>query len=301
MNIVDRGSGEPVVLIPGVQGRWEWMAPGVDALAKRCRVITFSLADEPTCGARFDASRGFECYVQQVIDAMDAAGVASATVCGVSYAGLIAAAVAARHPERVSSLVLVSAIPPSWRPDERVKLLIGHPRLLSPLFCLGALRLYPEIASARGGLFAALWFMVVNVGRILRHMFSPTLMASRVLTIAGLDLEPEVSRLEQPALVITGDEADRVVPAHLTRQYLQLLPKARSATIPRTGHLGLVTRPEVFADLVTGFMGQTVRAHEGPRPQASGPSAPASGHNRVRTQSIRAFPQSRLGCERTGA
>ena len=270
MRIVDRGSGAPVVLIPGVQGRWEWMASGVDALAKQCRVITFSLADEPTCGARFDASRGFECYVQQVIEAMDAAGVASATVCGVSYAGLIAAAVAARHPDRVSKLILVSAIPPSWRPDHRVKFLIGHPRLLSPLFCLGALRLYPEIASARGGRLPGLWFTVVNVGRIVRYMFSPTLMAGRVHLIAGLDLEAEVSRLEQPTLVITGDEADRVVPARLTRQYLQLLPHARSATIPRTGHLGLVTRPEVFADLVAGFTGQTVRVEESLRPQGSG-------------------------------
>ena len=270
MRIVDRGSGPPVVLIPGVQGRWEWMAPGVDALAKRCRVITFSLADEPTCGTSFDASHGFECYVQQVIDAMNAAGVATATVCGVSYAGLIAAAAAARHPDRVSSLVLVSAIPPSWRPDDRVKFLIGHPRLLSPLFCVGALRLFPEIASARGGFVTGLSFTLVNVGRIIRHMFSPTLMAGRVHHIANLDLEPEVARIEQPTLVITGDEADRVVPSHLTRQYLQLLPQARAETIPRTGHLGLVTRPDVFADLVAVFTGQTVHMEEGLRPQASG-------------------------------
>ena len=267
MNIIDRGSGAPVVLIPGVQGRWEWMGPGVDALAERCRVITFSLADEPTCHGRFDASHGFECYVQQVIEAMDATGVATATVCGVSYAGLIAATVAARYPERVSSLVLVSAIPPSWRPDDRVKFLISYPRLLSPLFCLGALRLYPEIAAARGGRLAGLGFTLVNVVHIIRHMFSPTLMAGRVHHLVGLDLEPEISRLELPTLVITGDEADRVVPAQLTRQYLQLLPHARSATIPRTGHLGLVTRPDVFADLVAGFTGQTVQAQEGPRPQ----------------------------------
>jgi pimeloyl-ACP methyl ester carboxylesterase len=270
MNVIDRGSGTPVVLIPGVQGRWEWMAPGVDALAKHCRVITFSLADEPTCAARFDTSRGFECYVQQVIDAMDAAGVATATVCGVSYAGLIAAAVAARHPERVAKLILVSAIPPSWRPDARVKFFISHPRLLSPLFCLGAMRLYPEIAVARGGLLPGLWFTLVNVVRILRHMFSPTLMAGRVHHIAGLDLEAEVSLIDRPTLVITGDEPDRVVPAPLTRRYLQILPHARSATIPRTGHLGLVTRPDMFADLVVGFMGQTVRVEKGPRAQASG-------------------------------
>ena len=29
----DQGKGAPLIVIPGVQGRWEWMAPTVDALA----------------------------------------------------------------------------------------------------------------------------------------------------------------------------------------------------------------------------------------------------------------------------
>src|SRR3954468_15641461 len=102
MNIIDVGSGPPLVLVPGIQGRWEWMKPAVDALARHCRVITFSLADEPTCGAHFDEASGFDCYVQQIVTAMDAAGVRTAAICGVSYGGLIAAAFAARHPQRTS-------------------------------------------------------------------------------------------------------------------------------------------------------------------------------------------------------
>src|SRR5688572_2462433 len=121
MKIVDRGGGTPVVVIPGIQGRWEWMAPAIDALAQRCRVITFSLADEPSCGGRFEARRGFWCYVEQVREALDTAGVKQAAICGVSYGGLIAAAFAERYPDRTSSLVLVSALAPSWKPDARVK------------------------------------------------------------------------------------------------------------------------------------------------------------------------------------
>ena len=51
MKIVDRGGGTPIVVIPGAQGRWEWMKPAIDVLAQRCRVITFSLADEPSADA----------------------------------------------------------------------------------------------------------------------------------------------------------------------------------------------------------------------------------------------------------
>jgi hypothetical protein len=33
VRVVDIGSGEPVVLVPGLQGRWEWMRPAVLRLA----------------------------------------------------------------------------------------------------------------------------------------------------------------------------------------------------------------------------------------------------------------------------
>jgi pimeloyl-ACP methyl ester carboxylesterase len=277
MKIVDRGSGTPVVIVPGVQGRWEWMLPAVDALSSRVRVITFSLADEPTCSAPFDAAHGFDCYVRQVADAMDAAGVESAVVCGVSYGGIIAAAFAARYPHRVIGLVLVSAIPPSWKPDERVRVLTSSPRLMTPLFCIGAFRLYSEIAIARGGTLAGVRFMMFGIGIVLRYPFRPTLMARRPHLLDRLDLEPDIRRIERPVLVITGDEPDRVVPAHLTREYLQLLPQARAATIPRTGHLGLITRPDVFADLIVDFIGPLCSPerefcrdrspHSGPRPR----------------------------------
>jgi pimeloyl-ACP methyl ester carboxylesterase len=260
MTIIDRGTGSPVVLVPGIQGRWEWMRPAVDALAKRCRVVTFSLADEPTCEGRFDEAKGFWCYVEQIADAMDACGLEQAAICGVSYGGLIAAAFAARHPDRVSALILVSAIPPSWTPDPRVRSLIRAPRLLTPLFLVGSLRMCPEIIAARGGWIAGLLYGAVHGLRALANMFSPTLMARRVRLVDGLQLEPDIRRIDRPTLVVTGDPGlDRVVPVQMTREYLQLLPHANSVTIPRTGHLGLVTRPKVFADLVADFAGHTVR------------------------------------------
>ena len=43
--MIDRGSGRPIVLIPGIQGRWEYLAGTVNALARSHRVLTFSLSD----------------------------------------------------------------------------------------------------------------------------------------------------------------------------------------------------------------------------------------------------------------
>ncbi len=261
MKIVDVGSGPAIVLIPGVQGRWEWMKPAVDALSARCRVITFSYADEPSCGGRFDEAHGFDCYVDQIGDAMDQAGVRKASICGVSYGGLIAAAFAARHRERVCGLLLVSAIPPSWQPDARARFFLRAPLLLSPLFLVGSLRMYREVAAAADGVLRGMTLAARHALNALVHMFSPARMARRVYLLASVDLDRELERVAVPTLVITGDPAlDNVVPAALTEEYLRLWPHARRATIARTGHLGLITRPHDFAALVAPFVESA--AHE---------------------------------------
>jgi 3-oxoadipate enol-lactonase len=254
MRIVDIGSGPPLVLVPGIQGRWEWMRPAVDALARHCRVITFSLADEPTCGAQFDAARGFACYVRQVGDALDAAGLERAAICGVSYGGLIAAAFAAAHPERTAALILVSALPPTWSPDARARFYLRAPRLLSPLFCIMSLRMYREVAAAAGGTVAAMHLSARHLANVLRHRFSPARMARRIGWLAALNVTEGVRRIERPTLIVTGDPAlDRVVPVRLTLEYLRLIPHARAATLARTGHIGLITRAEAFAELIGPF------------------------------------------------
>jgi pimeloyl-ACP methyl ester carboxylesterase len=262
MKLVDLGSGAPLAIVPGIQGRWEWMKPAVDALAGGCRVITFSLADEPTCDGRFDAARGFDSYVDQLGQALDDAGVETACVCGVSYGGLIAAAFAARHPERVSGLVLVSALPPSWHPDARVRLYLRAPRLLSPLFFLNSLRMYREIAAATPGFVGGLRASARHAITVLTHMLSPARMARRVRFLDAVDLRREVPSLAVPMLIVTGEpRLDFVVPVRLTEEYLRICPTAERVTIGSTGHLGLITRPQEFASAVVPF----VRRHSGTR------------------------------------
>jgi pimeloyl-ACP methyl ester carboxylesterase len=260
MKIEEFGSGPPVVVIPGIQGRWEWMRPGIEALARRCRVVTFSLADEPTCRGAFDEASGFDCYVEQVREALNLAGLERATICGVSYGGLIAAAFAARHPERTSGLVLVSALPPSWIPDSRVHFYLRAPRTLTPLFMIASLRLYREIAAAHPGALHGLREARRHGVNVLRHMFSPVRMARRVHLLAAkapLDL----SRIRAATLVVTGEaELDRVVPVRATREYLTLIPHARLERVERTGHLGFITRPDVFSELVAPFAADAARA-----------------------------------------
>jgi hypothetical protein len=54
LQIFTEGSGPPLVLIPRLEGRWEYMRAAADALARSFRVVTFSLAGEPSSGVALD-------------------------------------------------------------------------------------------------------------------------------------------------------------------------------------------------------------------------------------------------------
>ena len=103
VQFIDRGSGPPLVLIPGIQGKWEYLRPAVEALSQSFRVLTFPLCGEPGSGVIFEPARGLDNYVAQTLAVLDQIGVARAIVCGISFGGLIALRFAATHAERTSA------------------------------------------------------------------------------------------------------------------------------------------------------------------------------------------------------
>ena len=85
-------------------------------------------------------------------------------------------------------------------------------------------------------------------------------MARRAKLLDGMALTKEVATVAAPALIVVGEVGrDRVVPVARTLEYATLIPHARTVTISRSGHLGCMTRPDVFAALVLSF----VREHAG--------------------------------------
>jgi pimeloyl-ACP methyl ester carboxylesterase len=64
-----------------------------------------------------------------------------------------------------------------------------------------------------------------------------------------------VRGIQSPTLVVTGEPGlDRVVPVDVTRRYLDELSTAEHVVIKHTGHLGVVTRPDAFADVLERFV-----------------------------------------------
>ena len=245
VNIIDRGSGPPLVLIPGLQGRWEYMRPAVEALSASFRVITFSLA-----GADLDG------LVQQATDALDRAEIERATICGVSFGGLVAVRFAARQAPRCAALVLASTPCPALQLRRRHRMYLKAPWVFGPVFLAESpWRLRPEIRVAIPERRERRAFSFSAVRTLVSAPISLSTMAARAKVIATANLEADCGGITAPTLIVTGEaHLDHVVPVEGSAVYQRLIPHARAAVLRQTGHLGSITRPHEFAAIVRNFV-----------------------------------------------
>jgi pimeloyl-ACP methyl ester carboxylesterase len=245
MEIVDRGSGPPLVLIPGLQGRWEYLRPAVDALSTCFRVLTFSLAADDLDGE-----------ARQVVTLLAARRLERATICGVSFGGIVALRFAATYPASTEALVLASTPGPDWHLRPRHALYARRPWLFGPLFIAETpWRLRAEMRAAFTETRARRAFSHNALRKFVSAPLSLTRMAARAQLIAAADRRGDCARVTAPTLVVTGEPAlDHVVPADGSSEYARIIPGARAAVLERTGHLGSVTRPQAFAALMRDFV-----------------------------------------------
>jgi 3-oxoadipate enol-lactonase len=264
MKIVDRGSGPPIVMVPGIQGRWEYMRPAIDALAESFRIVTFPLCGERGCGRRFDPSKGLDNYADQIASVLDERQLSEATICGVSFGGLIALRFAARYPQRTTALVLVSTPGPTFHLRKRHQLYARLPRLFGPLFLAEVpRRVRAEIAMAIPDRRHRMRFALQQLGTLARAPLSMARMADRARLIGQGDLKADCASVSAQTLVISGEASlDHVVPAGGTSEYQGLIRGARGVKLEQTGHLGYITRPNEFAARVREFLSALERDHD---------------------------------------
>jgi len=242
----DKGTGNPIVVIPGLQGRWEWMRPMLQALTPYGRVISYTLARVKT----------FDELLDQVDAVLDAKGVRAAAICAISFGGKVAAAYAATRPSRVTRLVLACAPGPSFVPNERQASYLSKPWQSTLPFIFGSpVRMWPEIAAALPSNAARVGFCLGHGLRVAAAPVVPASMATRMHLPMTFDLHEACTHITAPTLVLTGGPGlDRVVPLESTREYVTLIPGAKYEMMEGTGHLGLITQPVRFARIVGTFV-----------------------------------------------
>lgn len=236
------GRGEPVLLITGLGlsgGSW-WRT--VPVLARRLRVITFDNRGVGRSRA-FSYAYTTDAMADDAASVLDAAGVERAHVYGLSLGGMVAQALALRHPGRVRSLVLGATSP-------------GGPRAIGPSAEVAAFfrrrgRMAPEDAARES--------IPVNYGprcraehpdRIerdiaerLSHPFSEQAYRAQLFAAAWHNAYGSLPRIAVPTLVVHG-ALDRVIPAGNADLIAERIPGARLHLLDDAGHLYPTEEPQ---------------------------------------------------------
>jgi 3-oxoadipate enol-lactonase len=256
MSHIDVGTGPPLVLVPGIQGRWEYQRPCIDALAKRFRVLSFPLSGERGSEGDFSAACGLDNDTQQITAFLDRFAIDRVTLCGVSFGGLVALRFAAMHRHRVKALVLASTPGPDMHLRRRHEVYARLPGIFGPLFFAETpFRVRPELLASFPHRTDRWRFSTWLLGTFARAPVSATRMAARAALLSRSSVLDDCLKVTAPTLIITGERAlDRVVRVDSTLKYLELITDAQHRVLNATGHLGSVTKPEAFADLVNDFL-----------------------------------------------
>ena len=256
MSHIDVGTGPPLVLVPGIQGRWEYQRPCIDALAKRFRVLSLPLSGERGSEGDLSAAGGLDNDTRQIAAILDRSAIDRVTLCGVSFGGLVAVRFAAMYRHRVRALVLASTPGPDMHLRRRHQLYARLPVIFGPLFLAETpFRVRPELLASFPHRTDRWRFSTWMLGTFARAPVSAKRMAARAALLSGSRVLDDCMKVTVPTLIITGERAlDRVVRVDSTLKYLDLITDAQHRVLSATGHLGSVTKPDTFADLVSDFL-----------------------------------------------
>jgi DNA-binding winged helix-turn-helix (wHTH) protein/pimeloyl-ACP methyl ester carboxylesterase len=237
------GSGPPLVRAAHwiTHLDYDWQSPvwrhWLVGLAHHRMLIRY---DERGCGLSDHDVKDFslDAWVQDLETVVDDVGLDRFPLLGVSQGGAVAVTYAARHPERVSRLVLFGAYVQGRRrrattEDER-----REAALQLEMVRLGWGREDPAFRRFFTSSFIPdapleLW---ESFAELLRRTSSAETAARLLESWAGIDVSEEATRVRAPTLVLHARDELRV-PVEQARQLAMLIPDARFVPLASRNHL----------------------------------------------------------------
>lgn len=253
----DVGEGDPVLLIMGFGGDHLAWAMQMADFAARYRVIAFDNRGVGQSDAP-DAPYTTRMMADDALGLMDALGVDSAHVLGVSMGGMIAQELVLARPDRVRSLHLACTF---GRPDPYMLALNSAWREMriglgreSTLRTLGLWLFSPTTYAERPELIEAL------LQNSLANPFPQSLIGflRQGEAVAAHDALERLGAIRCPTLVSVAED-DILVPPRFAREIVARIPGAELRTIPAAGHGYFLERPDLFNELSLEFIARSSR------------------------------------------
>ncbi len=193
---------------------------------------------------------------ETLADALAAGLTAPVNLIGWSLGGMVALALAARHPDKVSRLVLVGTSPcfavrDDWPHAMAATVLAEFARSLESDYRATLLRFLS--LQARGG-DAARAVIAELRGRMQAQADpDPTVLASGLALLRSVDLRLQVAQVRCPALVVHGAHDTLCLP-EAGRWLAEQMPAGRFALHERASHAPFLSHPDWFVTTVKEFL-----------------------------------------------
>lgn len=260
LHYIERGQGEPLILLHGGQGDYLSWAPQMNVFCQHYRVISYSRRYHYPNNNPL-ASNYHSAYTEadDLAAFIGRLGLERVHLVGTSIGAFTALVLAIKHPQIVRSLVLVEPPVHNWAKDD------PNGRSLYREF-MTAIWKPAEAAFKAGDDERAMRILVdgfAGAGRF--DSLSPegraiAMRNSRFFKAATLSSDPfphlskdKVKALSIPVLIVTGENT---IPLHrfVNEELARLLPKADRVTIPKAGHGSPRENPEAFNEAVISFL-----------------------------------------------
>jgi pimeloyl-ACP methyl ester carboxylesterase len=246
------GEGPPLLLIMGLGANATAWWKQVPVFSERYRVIAF---DNRGAGRSEKPVQPYT-IAQMADDAaalMDALGVPSSHVFGMSLGGMIAQEYALRYPERVQSLVLGGTTPGGPRAVR------AGAEVLAFFATVGTMT--REMAIERGmSLLYSDSFIEANREALLQRalelaalMAPPHALQRQLMAALSFNAFDRLGRIEAPSLVLSGT-ADKIVPHANSALLVQGIGGSRLVEFHGAGHGFLVECADATNEAVLDFL-----------------------------------------------
>ena len=232
-------------------------------LEELSRDHTFIRYDQRGCGLSDRSSPcTFDAWIDDLEAVVESQGIKQFALFGMSQGGAIAIAYAARHPERVSRLVLFGAYAKGALRRQITKPQQEEAETLLKLIRLGWGRDNPAFRQVFTSQFIPdgtrdqhQWFNDLE-----RTTTSPENAAAIVETLYQIDVTADAERIRVPTLVLHARNDERV-PFEEGRRLASLIPSARFVPLESRNHVLLADEPawSQFLLEVRAFLGDAGR------------------------------------------
>lgn len=182
---------------------------------------------------------------------MDALGIESAIVVGLSMGGMAAIHLALAAPSRVTGLVLMdtSASGETFTTQAKYAALAGSARLLG----VREFHLAQALPLMFGATYRAAGAGELNLWRERMEALDKVALARAVWMVSRRpSMVHRLGEITAPTLVVVGDE-DVATPLKYAKALASALPNARLEVLEATGHLSTIERPVETTRLIRDF------------------------------------------------